>query len=106
MDKKKPSSSVAPRDLPEVLRGLGEELGATEFARVPNLDYIYSPFELYPLAPHVRPPLERIAAFAVDMDGTSTTTEPLALHSLEYMVRRFTGRPTRADWPGLDPQLD
>ncbi len=78
-----------------LLGRLPEELGVTEFARVRNLDYVFSPYEIYPLAPRVRPPLERIVAFAVDMDGTSTTTEPLALNSLEYMVRRFTGLRTR-----------
>ncbi len=88
---------------------LGEQaagLGVTEFARVRNLEFVFPPFELYPLAPRTSPPLDRIAAFAVDMDGTSTTTEPLALHSLEYMVRRITGRMDRAQWPGLDPVLD
>jgi beta-phosphoglucomutase-like phosphatase (HAD superfamily) len=90
----------------EQLKQLAAGLGVTEFARVRNLDYVYSPGELYPLAPRVHPPLERIAAFVVDMDGTSTTTEPLALHALQYMVRRFTGRLTRAEWPGLDPKLD
>lgn len=82
------------------------EQGVAEFVAVRNLEYVYSPAAVYPLAPRVLPPLERIAAFAVDMDGTSTTTEPLALHSLEYMVRRFTGRPTKAEWPGLDPVAD
>ncbi len=80
--------------------------GATEFARVRNLDYVLSPFDLYPLAPRVLPPLDRIAAFAVDMDGTSTTTEPLALHALEYMVRRVTNRRSPAEWAGLDERLD
>lgn len=88
------------------LRQLAGEVGATEFAQVRNLDYVLAPYELYPLAPRVVPPLPRIAAFAVDMDGTSTTTEPLALHSLEYMVRRFTGRMTPAEWPGLDEHAD
>lgn len=88
------------------LRQAARDLGVTEIAQVRNLDYVFAPFELYPLAPRVKPPLERIAAFAVDMDGTSTTTEPLALHSLEYMVRRFTGRMTKAEWPGLDAQID
>jgi beta-phosphoglucomutase-like phosphatase (HAD superfamily) len=82
------------------------ELGVTEFAQVRNLDYILAPTELYPLAPRTPLPLPHIAAFAVDMDGTSTTTEPLALHALEYMVRRFTNRPTKAQWPGLDPVKD
>ncbi len=90
----------------EYLRQLAADLDVTEFARVRNLDYVYAPGELYPLAPRVRPPRERIAAFALDMDGTSTTTEPLALHALEYMVRRFTGRLTKEQWPGLDPKLD
>jgi beta-phosphoglucomutase-like phosphatase (HAD superfamily) len=88
------------------LRELAEQLGVTEFAQVRNLDYVFSPWEIYPLAPRVIPPLDRIAAFAVDMDGTSTTTEPLALHALEYMVRRFTGRLTKQQWPGLDDRLD
>ncbi|MFQ5806988.1 MAG: hypothetical protein ACE5I3_11115 [Phycisphaerae bacterium] len=88
------------------LRQLAKQLGATEFACVRNLDYVFSPNALYPLAPRVRPPLERIVAFTIDMDGTSTTTEPLALHALEYVVRRFTGRLTPAQWPGLDEKLD
>jgi beta-phosphoglucomutase-like phosphatase (HAD superfamily) len=88
------------------LRQLAAQIGATEYALVRNLDYVYAPGELLPLAPRIQTPLEQIVAFAVDMDGTSTTTEPLALHALEYMVRRFTGRPTKADWAGLDPQRD
>jgi len=90
----------------ETLRRIAAELGVSEFAQVRNLDYVFSPWEIYPLAARITPPLERIVAFVVDMDGTSTTTEPLALHALEYMVRRFTGRPTMAQWRGLDPVLD
>lgn len=85
---------------------LRTRLDTDEFVAVRNIDYVLSPFQIYPLAPVVRPPLPRIAAFAVDMDGTSTTTEPLALHALEYMVRRCTGRLTREQWAGLDPKLD
>mgnify|MGYP000741428782 CR=1 FL=1 len=88
------------------LRALAARLGVTEFAQVRNLEFIFAPFELYPLAPLVRPPLPRIAAFATDMDGTSTTTEPLALHALEYMVRRVTGRLDKSQWSGLDPHGD
>ncbi|HUU98926.1 MAG TPA: hypothetical protein VM487_24610 [Phycisphaerae bacterium] len=90
----------------EEIGHLADRLGVTEFAQVRNLEYVSSPYELYPLAPRVAPPLERIVAFAVDMDGTSTTTEPLALHALEYMVRRITGRMDPATWAGLDEQLD
>jgi len=91
---------------PQRLRRLAEQLGVSEFAVIRNLEYVFSPFEIYPLAPRVRPPLPHISAFVMDMDGTSTTTEPLALHALEYMVRRFTGRLTRDAWPGLDEQRD
>ena len=83
-----------------------EQLGAREVAVVRNLDYVYSPVELYPLAPRITPPLERVVAYAVDMDGTSTTTEPLALHALEYMVRKYTGRIDPDEWPGLDDEKD
>lgn len=90
----------------EALATLAQGVGATEFVQVRNLNYVFAPHELYALAPRVEPPLPRIAAFAVDMDGTSTTTEPLALHSLEYMIRRITGRMTKSQWPGLDPVRD
>jgi len=83
-----------------------EQIGATEVAVVRNLDYVYSPVELYPLAPRITGDLERVVAYAVDMDGTSTTTEPLALHALEYMVRKFTGRMSADEWPGLDEVRD
>ncbi len=106
MQEKKPTSFVPTAEIPDLYRRLGERLGTEEFVCVPNLEYVFAPFEVYPLAPHSRPPLERVVAFAVDMDGTSTTTEPLALHALEYMVRRFTGRLSPAEWPGLDEKLD
>ncbi|MBN2445564.1 MAG: hypothetical protein JXO22_02490 [Phycisphaerae bacterium] len=95
-----------PQQAQEALGELAEQMGTTEFAQVRNLDYVPAPYELYPLAPRTPTPMKRITAFAVDMDGTSTTTEPLALHSLEYMVRRFTNRMTKAEWPGLDPVKD
>lgn len=97
-----PDVAAAAARLQEMAAGLG----VTEFAQVRNLDYVFAPFELYPLAPRATLPLDHITAFAVDMDGTSTTTEPLALHALDYMVRRITGRLTPADWPGLDEHAD
>ena len=89
-----------------LLRQTADQLGTTEIAVVRNLEYVYAPVEFYPLAPRVTGPLDRIAAFAVDMDGTSTTTEPLAVHSLEFMVRRFTNRLTNEQWVGLDHEKD
>jgi len=81
-------------------------LGSEEIAIVRNPSYIYAPFELYPLPPRPREPLRRIAGIVKDMDGTTTTTEPLCLHSLEWMVRQVTGRTTPELWPGLDPHED
>ena len=40
------------------------------------------------------------------MDGTTTTTEELCIHSLEYMVRKMSGRMSLSDWQGLDPEQD
>lgn len=77
-----------------------------EVAVVRNLDYIESPFEFYPLAKKTVLPLKKIDAVAVDMDGTSTTTEPLALKALEYMTRRITGRMSKKEWAGLSKKDD
>ncbi|MEP0767395.1 MAG: hypothetical protein HRF45_12770 [Fimbriimonadia bacterium] len=97
---------LTPEEAADLLREQCRELGADEVAVVKNLDFVAAPFEFYPLAPRNPGPLERVAAFAVDMDGTSTTTEPLALHALEYMVRRVTGRMSKDQWSGLDPVRD
>lgn len=103
---KKLARYLTPDESAQFLKGLADELHVREMAVVTNLEYVYARFELYPLAPKITHNLDCVVAYAVDMDGTSTTTEPLALHSLEYMVRRFTGRPSKAGWPGLDPQED
>jgi beta-phosphoglucomutase-like phosphatase (HAD superfamily) len=97
---------LTPEEAAELVRRMAADLGTTEMSAVRNLDYVPAPYEVYALAPRVTPPLDHVAAFLVDMDGTSTTTEPLALHSLEYMVRRFTGRLTKDEWLGLDPIAD
>ena len=89
-----------------LLRDTAAALGTDELVAVRNLGFIPHPRELYFLAPRTALPLDHLAAFAVDMDGTSTTTEPLALHALDYMVRCVTNRMTPAHWPGLDHSHD
>lgn len=84
-----------------LLAALGEE-----FAVVRNPAYVHPPYELYPLAAKSTEPLSALKAVVMDMDGTTTTTEPLCLHSLEYMVRQVTDRPTAGDWSGLDQERD
>lgn len=95
-----------PVESARILSEVCSELGVKEVAVVRNLGYSFSPFSLYPLAPRNTGFMDRIAAFAVDMDGTSTTTEPLALHALEHMVRRATNRMDRKEWTGLHEEKD
>jgi len=77
-----------------------------EFIAIKNPDYIYSRYDLCPLAPKITTNPDRLVAVVQDMDGTTTTTENLCLHSLESMVRQFTGRMTTQQWPGLDRAAD
>ncbi|MGE5353779.1 MAG: hypothetical protein ACM3P0_16960 [Acidobacteriota bacterium] len=89
------------KDAYELLESLGEE-----FAVVNNPDYVYPPFEIYPMAKKVKSVAGIIPAFVMDMDGTTTTTELLCLHSLEYMIRLFSSRMSNEEWTGLDHIMD
>ncbi|MFP4581625.1 MAG: hypothetical protein ACLFQ6_12940 [Candidatus Sumerlaeia bacterium] len=73
---------------------------------VRNPSYLASPVEIYPLADIPEKPLPRVRGMVMDMDGTTTTTEPLCLHSLEWMVRQVSGLRRHPDWPGLDQDRD
>ncbi|MCU0643526.1 MAG: hypothetical protein MUC94_04635 [bacterium] len=85
----------------EIIRELGNE-----FAVIKNPDYIHPAYELYPLAPKISEPVDELVAAVMDMDGTTTTTESLCLHSLECMIRKITDRISPQSWDGLDHQLD
>ncbi len=85
----------------KLLTNLGEE-----FAVVANLSHVFPPYELYPLAPGRKRLAHRLRAAVMDMDGTTTTTEPLCINALETMVGRISGKNTQPDWPGLDPRTD
>lgn len=76
-----------------------------EFAVVKNPVYIYPEFELYPLAKKNKT-TDKLVAAVMDMDGTTTTTELLCIHSLEFMVRKFSGRIDTQTWKGLNPKED
>jgi beta-phosphoglucomutase-like phosphatase (HAD superfamily) len=77
-----------------------------EFAVVRNPESVFPPFELYPLPPKQRLLHRGMIAAVMDMDGTTTTTEALCLHSLETMVRRLIGADDDSKWPGLDRAKD
>jgi beta-phosphoglucomutase-like phosphatase (HAD superfamily) len=77
-----------------------------EYAVVKNPGYIHPEYELYPLAPKIKKPVDALTASVMDMDGTTTTTEALCIHSLEFMVRKLSGRMTKQQWKGLDALKD
>lgn len=79
---------------------------ADEYAVVENPPYIHPRYELYPLSRGVSRLERGLAAAVMDMDGTTTTTEPVCIHALDTMVRRASGRDTDPAWPGLDHARD
>jgi beta-phosphoglucomutase-like phosphatase (HAD superfamily) len=89
------------KEAKELISKLGDE-----FAVVKNPGYIHPEYELYPLAPKIKKPVSGLVAVVMDMDGTTTTTEALCIHSLEFMVRKFSGRMEKSDWKGLDGAKD
>ena len=90
---------------PETAAQLVAQLG-DEYALVENPSYVFPPFEAYPLAKKRSQLDEGLNGAVMDMDGTTTTTEPLCIHSLEMMVRRITNRLDTKTWEGLDHQQD
>lgn len=85
----------------KILSGLGKK-----FLLVNNPSFIHPSVELYPLTQAIKTPVRKLSAVVMDMDGTTTTTEELCLHSLEFMVRKITGRLTKQSWSGLDHTVD
>jgi beta-phosphoglucomutase-like phosphatase (HAD superfamily) len=84
-----------------LLSALGQE-----FAVVENPQYVFPPYDLYPFTERQEELRAGLRGAVMDMDGTTTTTEPLCIHSLETMVRRVTNRHDSADWGGLDHERD
>ena len=80
----------------DIFKVLGDE-----FVIVENPNYIHPLFEFCPLTPKIHRIRGNIAGIVQDMDGTTTTTEALCLYSLEYMVRKITGR--KDNWRNSHP---
>jgi beta-phosphoglucomutase-like phosphatase (HAD superfamily) len=76
-----------------------------EFAEVKNPAYVYPPVEYYPLANRIKK-VNQLRAVLMDMDGTTTSTEVLCIHSLEMMVRRMSGLLKKTQWKGVDHHKD
>lgn len=77
-----------------------------EYVVINNPAYIYPEQEYYRLADRNLQPLDSLEAVLMDMDGTTTTTEELCIHSLEYMVRVISGLESHSLWKGLDRIAD
>lgn len=77
-----------------------------EFVVIKNPSYIHPEYEVSPLAKKILKPVKNLSAAVMDMDGTTTTTELLCIHSLEFMVRTFSNRLTKSSWKGLNEKLD
>jgi len=77
-----------------------------EFTIIYNPDYIHPSFEIVPLALKLSPPLKVLRAVVMDMDGTITTTEKLCIHSLEFMIRKMSGKLEKDSWIGIDEKID
>ncbi len=77
-----------------------------QYAIVANPPYIYPPYDVYPLSKGTPVLEEGLLAAVMDMDGTTTTTEPCCIDALNMMVRRCCGRADDPAWPGLDQARD
>lgn len=77
-----------------------------EYAVIPNPEFVFPPFEITPLSKKIKSLKNGLLAVVMDMDGTITTTELLCIHSLEYMMRKITGRMNKQQWSGLDHLKD
>ena len=77
-----------------------------QYAIVANPPYIYPSYDVYPLSKGTPVLEDGLLAAVMDMDGTTTTTEPLCINALDTMVRRCCGRADDPAWPGLDQQQD
>lgn len=73
-----------------------------EFAVIQNPNTVFPKNEVIPLADRIENTVDSIKAVVMDMDGTTTTTEDLCLHSLEFMVRKMSGKLNNEQWHGLD----
>jgi beta-phosphoglucomutase-like phosphatase (HAD superfamily) len=79
---------------------------ASEFSLVLNPEGVHPAFDIYPLANRVVGPIGHISAILMDMDGTTTTTEPLCLQALEKVIQTITAFGKNSKVTNLDRQKD
>jgi hypothetical protein len=79
---------------------------SNQFAVISNPKNIFPEYEICPLAQKAKYAVKFPIASVMDMDGTTTTTEELCLHSLEFAIRKMSGLISVKEWKGLDHQID
>ncbi|MDD4819375.1 MAG: hypothetical protein PHD21_00840 [Flavobacteriales bacterium] len=77
----------------------------TEYAVLKNPKGVFPEEEYLPLAP-AHQYVDDIKAALMDMDGTTTSTEEICIHSLELGIRRTSALMTKQQWEGFDPKAD
>lgn len=77
----------------------------TQYAVLKNPKGVFPEEEYLPLA-LANPYVDDIKAALMDMDGTTTSTEEICIHSLEKAIRRSSSLFTKQQWQGFDPQTD
>lgn len=90
----------------EVLDRAASDIGSKEFSIVSNPAYLYRPVDIYPLPKKIMSPVRHLSAIVKDMDGTTTTTEELCVHSLEFMIGRISGKDKKRGWEGIEREAD
>lgn len=93
-------------EIEKMVNAAKELYGTDEFAVVPNPAGIYPHFDIYPLAVTTKKSLNHISAVLTDMDGTTTTTEELCLHSQEFMIQKITSENGSPKIKQLDKEKD
>lgn len=84
---------------------LVRKLPKGEFACIKNPEGVFPEYEYIPMGVK-QATLKDIRTIVCDMDGTTTSTENLCIHSLEFMVRKISGKMTTKEWAGLDKVKD
>lgn len=77
----------------------------SEYACIKNPAGIFPKMDFVPLA-EKRMYVNQLDTIVCDMDGTTTTTENLCIHSLEFMLRKISGLMELSMWAGLDKDQD
>lgn len=85
---------------------LGEIYETNDFSVVLNPEGVRPVFDLYPLPPLNKLGIGHISAILTDLDGTTSTTEPLCLSALAYMITESSKVDGKQTVQHLDPLLD